>query len=500
MPTEKRVYAGTGSGTLMAKTGFYYDDTSTGFLVSQGSSIPQFDAVNYGTGFTYRGNLTKTRRYEMGTSSYTENKAGYNTTGSLILTRDALNHDNVIAYADRFADTIDRNSYAYPTTVTDPDGHYSTIAYDYNTAAKVAVHGPALSAGTPVIAGAEVYYEYDSIGRPSLTINVSNSAKTVYYYAASGTNATTFSTIKDLSSDTVASTNTDGLGRPIAVSTEHPGSTGGYKAMVTKYDVMGRVSATSNPTEISGSFLPYGDDSAGWLYTMQTYDWKGRPLVTTNQDGTTKIASYGGCGCAGGEVVTIQDEGTLIGGTPTRRQYKSYSDVLGRVVKTQTFAWDGITPYQTNTTTYNVLDQATLVRQYDGDISSSTFQDSTMEYDGYGRLYRSHAPQQLTEGTSTNTFNYTTFTYNADDTKHVVADGRGATATFSHNSRRLVTRIDYGAPGGSGITVPSSVEFGYDGAGNRTSMTDGLGTVTYVYDSLSQMTDETRDFSDTLSN
>ena len=27
-------------------------------------------------------------------------------------------------------------------------------------------------------------------------------------------------------------------------------------------------------------------------------DWKGRPLVTTNQDGTTKTLSYDGCGCA----------------------------------------------------------------------------------------------------------------------------------------------------------------------------------------------------------
>jgi hypothetical protein len=37
-------------------------------------------------------------------------------------------------------------------------------------------------------------------------------------------------------------------------------------------------------------------------------------LVTTQQDGTTRTASYEGCGCAGGDVVTLQDEGTMIGG------------------------------------------------------------------------------------------------------------------------------------------------------------------------------------------
>jgi hypothetical protein len=59
------------------------------------------------------------------------------------------------------------------------------------------------------------------------------------------------------------------------------------------------------------------------------------PLVTTNTDGTTKEASYAGCGCAGGEVVTLTDEGTIDGGVAKRRQQKIYSDVLGRTVKTE---------------------------------------------------------------------------------------------------------------------------------------------------------------------
>src|SRR5438128_1916393 len=76
---------------------------------------------------------------------------------------------------------------------------------------------------------------------------------------------------------------------------------------------MGRAKMQSNPTEINGSWSPTGDDAynattdqGGWVFTQQTYDWKGRPLLTTNpsitsnrNDTTTKEAGYSGCGCAG---------------------------------------------------------------------------------------------------------------------------------------------------------------------------------------------------------
>lgn len=61
--------------------------------------------------------------------------------------------------------------------------------------------------------------------------------------------------------------------------------------------------------------------------------------MTINQDGTTKTASYAGCGCAGGEVVTLTDEGTIDAGVSKKRQQKIYKDVLGRVVKTEILNW-----------------------------------------------------------------------------------------------------------------------------------------------------------------
>ena len=95
---------------------------------------------------------------------------------------------------------------------------------------------------------------------------------------------------------------------------------------------------------------------AGWLYTQQTYDWKGRPLITTNQDGTQKSAGYSACGCAGSEITTLTDE--------VGRQQKVYRDVLGRQWKTgilQTV--NNVTSvYATTEATLNPRDQSTLVR------------------------------------------------------------------------------------------------------------------------------------------
>ena len=99
----------------------------------------------------------------------------------------------------------------------------------------------------------------------------------------------------------------DGHGRVIARATKHPvsGAANRFSAALILYDLMGRVHRNSNPTEtditiaagaplIPYQFVPQGDDTiangVGWKYVEQSYDWEDRPLVTTNQDGTTKTS------------------------------------------------------------------------------------------------------------------------------------------------------------------------------------------------------------------
>ena len=68
-----------------------------------------------------------------------------------------------------------------------------------------------------------------------------------------------------------------------------------------------------------------------------------------------------------------------------------------------------------------------------------------------------------------------------------------ATVTYTDNGRDLPTVIHYNAP--SGISVPADTTIEYDAAGNRSSMVDARGTVSYDYDQLSRLKHEKRFFS-----
>ena len=411
----------------------------------------------------------------------------------MVSTKDALNHEVQISYGDSFSDDNNlRNTFAYPTTVTDPDGYSSTMKYHFDFGAVTYRRTPQPNT-TEHLAGPEQTITYDANGRVQQITNLVNNAYTRFEYPTSDIRVDTYTTIQEGLGEAHSFQITDGAGQVIATAADHPGSTGGFSGQRFVYDVMGRLIKTSNPTETYASGTPFqwitaGDDeTAGWIYTQQTYDWKGRPLVTTNQDGTTKTASYTGCGCAGGEVVTLTDEGTLDGGVAKRRQQKIYSDVLGRTRKTEILNWAGGSGYATTVNTYNARDQVTQIRELAGDESSSTYQDTIMTYDGYGRQRTKHVPEQ-SSGTNT------TWDYNSDDTVQTVTDARGAATNYSYNNRHLVTGLTYSVPSGSEIPVPAAVSFAYDAANNRTSMTDGTGSTTYSYDLLSRMTSESRTF------
>ena len=57
------------------------------------------------------------------------------------------------------------------------------------------------------------------------------------------------------------------------------------------------------------------------------------------------------------QVVTLTDEGTLVGTETKKRQQKIYADVLGRTVKTEVLNWQGGSVYSTTVNTYNARDQ-----------------------------------------------------------------------------------------------------------------------------------------------
>jgi len=461
-----------GSGGVEARTSYGYD---AGSINAQAQYATQHDYI-YDTNYYARGNVTNVFRWDAGDPDNQSKRLNdvmtYDAAGNLLTTADPLSHTTTLNYGDSFSDSTFHNAYAYPGILTDPDGYSSYVQYNYDFGAKTRSEAPA-PAGQSV--GGIQYFYYDGARRPYEIYNGNLGSATYFAYGPNYTQ-----TWKSVNSvyDNYSIRYVNGVGQENAVATLHS-STGTYGTRLTYYDVMGRVSQQSNPTEMYGNWSPSADEAGGWIYTYQTYDWKGRPLVTTNQDGKQKYASYNDCGCAGSEIATITDE--------RGRQHLIYSDVLGRQWKTEILNWNG-SSYSTTVSYLNARDQAYLVRR--SDSATGAYQDNTMTYDGYGRLKTQHAPEQQDQyGNPTNT----TWEYNPDDTVSSLTDARGAVATYGYNNRHQVTSVSQALSGYATINLG----YGYDAAGNRTSMSHSVGgaandSASYGYDSLSRMISETR--------
>ncbi len=466
-------------GTSQWQSKVTYDYDAPANIQPQAVTAVQHDQ-SFDDANLVRGNVTSVSRWDTNDINNAGKKlttqVSYNAAGSVLNTSDPLGHGASVNYTDQFAangTTLDASrpaTWAYPTSVSDADGYTSRLRYHYDFGAVTWKQTPQPSS-IQNLPGPEQTFEYDAAGRIQRVTNLVNNAYTRYVYGP--TYMQSWSSVNNVADEAYTVEIFDAAGRVVAAASQNPGSTGGFKAQLTQYDRMGRMMKQSNPTEMNGWWNPAGDDAAGWIYTTQTYDWKGRPLETTNQDGHLKYASYSACGCAGSEVVTLTDE--------VGRQQKVYSDVLGRTAKTEILSGNEV--YSTTVNTFNARDQVTLVRQYQGGDTSGVYQDTTMSYDGYGRLHTKHVPEQ-----EVNTA--TTWDYNIDDTVNTVTDARGATATFGYNNRHQVTSATHTLSGQSTIAL----SYGYDAAGNRTSMTDPLGNKSYSYNQLSQLMSETRTF------
>ena len=502
-------YLYEGTASLRAQTGYVYDepnDAQDTFLAATATTASQHDGASYGLGFRWRGDANRMRHYSVdqqtgAVGTPIESRVAYNVTGTIAYAKDAAGHKTSFSYEDSFFQNVNRTNadpqyqlktYAYQTTVTDPDNFTATTVYNYDIGAVRQTQTPLPNVTTnqpgPV---SKVYY--DKAGRVLKTLSVDTGAYTRAVYADSMTLVETYALI-DTGVESYAANVLDGAGRVRAKAAKLPNSSGGYSGQLFDYDGMGRLARQSNPTATNTSVSwPATDEDAanGWLYTQTAYDWKGRPVTITNPPDanggavTTKEFLYNGCGCAGGMAVTTRDE--------VGRRVRVTHDVLGRVWKTQVLTQQPDKPqpftdgpnesvYTTTTNTYDALDHVKEVRVR-GE-ASGVEQVTTKSYDGYGRVASEQGPEQTAP---------TTYLYYDDNTVQQITDARGATTAFIYNGRRLGRTVTFGANGGAQPTT--NLEFQYDAAGNRLWMTDAAGRVDYQYDSLSRLTSETRYFS-----
>lgn len=459
-----------GNNVLASQVGYQYDAG----VQNQGAAV-QHDETNFGSAFVVgRGNLTSVQRFNaLNTAQSLQSSIAYNTVGNAITATDPAGHQVTISYADSFSlgQPIGL-TLAYPTSLTDADGFVSSTQYHYDTGAITLTQDPK---------GAQQIYSYDSAGRLMQqtyhdSVNNLNGTNTTYSYPASSNQIQT-STLLDPGLFATSTQFLDGAGRVFQAMRNFPGSTGGFSTEQSVYDVMGRPAQDSNQTETDANGTPTGDDaSTRFLFSIQQYDWAGRPTVSTNPDGSGSSVSYLGCGCAGGLVTTETDE--------VGRQTRTTYDILGRPIKVEVLNFNG-TVYKTTIRVFDALDHVTSISEQQGTAGTSVI--TTRTYDGYGRLASAHRPQQAPSAS-------TVYTYYPDSTIQSITDGRGAIKNYTYNGRRQPTRITYTKP--DGHTSPIELDFSYDSAGNRTQMIDNAGTVTYNYDTSSRLLQETRSFSD----
>jgi len=479
---------------IVSKVEYQYDEGGTWFE-DAGAMTNHDTAFDGAATYAYRGNVTSVRRWDAAaysdSSKLMETNIGYDNAGSVVVTRDPLGRKANIDYADSFSAAVGVTTRAYPTTVTPPTApgetaadFASTAQYNYDTGMVTKTTRPS---GDPAN-DEEVTYLYDTAGRLIRVTNAENSAYTRWSYATSNTLVQQYQTVNN-ATEAYSAQVLDGAGRVRATAADNPGGVapggGLYIGQVFVYDKMGRLSQQSNPAEMTtGQSVPNANTSgwtpvanapqtADWMYSRQDYDWKGRPTITTNTDGTIRRNDYVGCGCAGGEVVTTTDE--------RGRQNRLSHDVFGRLVKVEELS--GSSVYSTADYTYDALDHLTKISQ--------AGQERIFAYDGHGRLVSRTTPEQ----------GKTDYTYYKDDTVATVTDARNVKTAFTYNYRQQPTGITYTLPaGGGGVAETPNVTFGYDAAGNRTRMEekDGAGAVvgksTYHYDSMSRMDYEERSF------
>jgi YD repeat-containing protein len=503
-----------GALPLISKTTYAYDEGNFSDTTLEQVITPiMHDTTKYGASFTTgRGNLTSVTRWDVtGATANITSNVKYNIAGSPVASIDPLNRTVKTSYLDKFEDGTPRNTFAYPTKLTDPNGNFSQVKYRYDIGANVWAKSPTVD-GNAANSGKETVREFDTIGRPTKETLVNTGAYTRYEYPTNGVQSKFYSTITDTNGngadvvDEVMSESwADGAGRVRRARTEHPNSTGGWMGSITEYNILGQVRRSTVPTEITvpnvnnpDTWAAAGDDQRGynssgqpiWLWMKHEYDWKGRPTKETNTDGTFKSFSYTGCGCAGGQVTTIEGEQLAEG----RRTQKIYSDILGREYKSEVLDWQG-NVYKTNLNFYDARDQIKVSREVAGIETSSDFRETTATFDGFGRLKTQHLPQQDTN-------KFTNYTYTNDGRPLTVTDGRGATKHFVYNNLAInkgsLHQIYWTVPQNSNIEIPATVTFDYNNLGMRTSMLDGFGSMSYEYSKLGQLNAETRTFNEAI--
>jgi YD repeat-containing protein len=389
LPTKKLVK--NGAGQIVAATEYKYDEAAYPLLTY--ASVSGW--TNPST--TYRGNVTTARSWNNNgnqawagwtSGSWIETHTQYDQCGNVRKAWDGKGYLAQIEYTDAFSDSVNRNTYAYPTKtispIPDPSGTYglttSLIAqtkYDFSTGKVTWVQDANNQVATTEYEGV-LSSGYNSMNRITRVVRPAGGGETVYEYNDTVGNLWVKTRTKRDASNWIESVSfLDKLGRAYLSATNEGSNS--WAISETKYDSLGRANQSANPYRVTATTvndIPAAAAAYSPKYwTTSTFDALNRVLTVTTPDNAVVSSSYSG------NKVTVTDQ--------AGKQRRSEADALGRLIN----VWEAPNAenYQT-TYSYDALDSLTTVTQ--------GTQTRTFVYDSLKRLLSATNPES---GTTTYT-------------------------------------------------------------------------------------------------
>lgn len=436
VPTEVRIKDGT--GTVKAKTHFYYDEssyqsTTSGTMPTAASGTWTDPVTELGSTIGSKRALLTTIRsyYDITNGLYIDTHKFYDQYGNVTKVRDGRGNDTTSAFDASYAFTLPTSG---TTPVPDPTGTYGSItaftsstAYDYSSG--LPTSSTDINEQTTTISYADPSTSVlDPLLRPRV-ITAPNGQQTITEYGdTAGSLYVKVSSQIDSTTWKIGYKYFDNLGRTIRTRSV---DAAGDDYTLACYDNMGRVSKTTNP--FRGYSTQTCSTTTGLDWTSMTYDAEGRVTAVTTPDAAQVTTAYAlaTSGSPIGMAVEVTDQAS--------KSRKSVTDALGRLTDVYEDQLGVNTSY-----VYDALDNLKTVTQQN--------QTRTFNYDSLQRLTSAVNPESGT----------ISYDYDAANNLSHKTDARGVVATFNYDALNRNTTIDYSDT----ASINPDVTRVYDGAAN----------------------------------
>jgi RHS repeat-associated protein len=492
--TQQTIYDGTGA--QVAQTQYEYDNYAAGqnaMIGTSGAPAPQHDYTNYSTSMSFRGNVTRVKKWRNTDGAFLTTTYTYDDLGNVRTVQNPRGFNTTYAYTDRWANgscpPASGNGQAYVTLVTNALSQKTQLTYFPCTGLTQAHQDQndlnSSRSGTT--------FTYDLFGRTTQKVAAdSGITSTSYVDSASASSSTSVSASPDPSVNTTS--RLDGLGRVMQTELTSDPDPSGTTKVDTAYDHRGRKRSVSNPyrtgTEPTSGLTTYAYDALSRIASVTEPDgqvlnttYTGNSTIVTDEAGRARTSSTDGIGRLAN---VTEDPGTGHLNYSTVYGYDALGNLKSVVQSgshSRTFVYNSLSQL----TSASNPESGTVTYAYDADGNVSTKTDArgvvtTYTYDQLDRLtQKTYTGDPSGTGPVTYAYDQTSVLLGTDQIN--IANGVGRlgwsrsgstsqpnmTKAFSYDSVGRVTLMKENTPISGSADYAAS--FAYDLAGNPTSIT-----------------------------